>query len=81
MVVKLSALLHEITSKYKIDFYYFNCLQYFWTENKLKSHEKVYKNKDFCGTVMPPEKDNISEFNQYMKQITCDTLLMLILSL
>ena len=25
------------------------------------------KNKDFCGIVMPSEKDNILEFNQYMK--------------
>ena len=39
----------------------------FRTENKFKSHEKVSKNKDFCGIVMPSEKDNIFEFNQYMK--------------
>ena len=34
---------------------------------KIKSHGKVCKNKDFCGIVMPPEKDNVLEFNQYMK--------------
>ena len=66
-VKKLSTLLRGITSKYHSDFYYLNCLHSFQTENKLKSHEKVYKNKDFCGIVMPSEKDNISEFNQYMK--------------
>ena len=33
----------------------------------LSSHEKVYKNKDFCGIVMPSEEDSILEFNQYMK--------------
>ena len=43
-----------------------NCLH---CQNKLKSHEKVCKNKDFCGIVMPLEKDNILEFNQYMKSI------------
>ena len=37
------------------------------TENKLKSREKVCKNKDFCGIVMPAEKDSILEFNHYMK--------------
>ena len=37
------------------------------TENKLKSHEKVYKNKDVCGIVMLSEKDIVLEFNQYMK--------------
>ena len=30
------------------------------------THEKVCKNKDFCGIVMPSEKVNILEFNQYM---------------
>ena len=27
----------------------------------------MYKNKDFSGIIMPSEKDNILEFNQYMK--------------
>ena len=49
------------------DFYYLNCLYSFRTENKHKSHEKVCTNKDFGGIVMPSEKDNILEFNQYMK--------------
>ena len=55
---KLSTLLHEITSKHKGDFYCLNCVHSFRTENKLKSHEKVYKSKDFCGIVMPSEKEN-----------------------
>ena len=58
-VKKLSALLHGMTSKYKDDFFCLNFLHSFRTKNKLKSHEKVCKNKDFCGTVMPSEKDNI----------------------
>ena len=44
-----------------------NCLHSFKTENKLESHKKVCKNKDFFGIVMPSEKDKILEFNQYMK--------------
>ena len=44
-----------------------NCLHAVRTENKLKSHEKVCENKDFCTIVMLSEKGNISEFNQYMK--------------
>ena len=47
--------------------YCLNCLHSFRTENKLKCHEKVCKNKDFCAMVTPSEKDNILEFNQYMK--------------
>ena len=64
---KLSALLHGIKSTRKGDFYCLNCLHSLRTENKVKSHEKVCKNKDFCGIVTPSEKDNILEFNQYMK--------------
>ena len=64
---KTSALLHGITLKHKGDFYCLNCLHSFRTENKLKSHEKVRKNKHFCGIVMPLEKSKILEFNQYMK--------------
>ena len=44
-----------------------NCLHSFRTENKLKSHEKVCKNKDLCEIVMSSEKNNILELNQYMK--------------
>ena len=29
--------------------------------------EKVCKSKDFCGIVMPSERESILEFNQYMK--------------
>ena len=69
-VKKLSALQREITSKHDGQFYCFNCVYSFITENKLKSHEKVSKchekvskNKDFCGIVMPSEKVNILELN------------------
>ena len=64
---KSSASLHGITSKRKDSFHCLNCLHSFRTENGLKCHEKVCKNKDFCGIVMPSEKDKILEFNQYMK--------------
>ena len=40
-------------------FYCLNCLRSFRTENKLKSHEKVCTNKDFCGIVVPSEKGYI----------------------
>ena len=49
----LSALLKRITSKHNGKFYCLNCFHFFRTENKLKSHEKICKNKPFCGVVMP----------------------------
>ena len=66
-VETLSAWLHGINSKHNSDFYYLNGLHSFRTENNLKSHGKVCKNKDFCGNVIRSEKGNIIEFNQYMK--------------
>ena len=66
-VKKLSALLRGITSKHDDNFYCLNCLHSFRRKRKLKSHEKVCKNKDFCKIEMPSEKYNILEFNQYMK--------------
>ena len=58
-VKKLFVLIHGITSKYKGDFYCLDGLHSFRTENRLKSNEKVCKKKDFCGIVMPSEKNNI----------------------
>ena len=77
-VKNLSALLREITSKHHGDVHCLNCLHSFRTENKLKSHEKVCKNKDFCGIAMPSEKDKILEFKCYIK---CHILFTLTLKL
>ena len=66
-VKKLSTLLRGITSKHDSGFYCLNCLHSFRTENKLKSHEKVCKNKEFSGIIMSSEKDKILELNQHMK--------------
>ena len=66
-IKKPSTSLRRITSKRHGDFYYLNCLNFFRTEKKFKSHKKICKNKDFCGIVMLSEIDNILRFNQYMK--------------
>ena len=58
-VKKLSTLLKGIASKHHGGFYGFNCFPSFKKENKLRYHEKVCKNKDFSGMVMPSETDNI----------------------
>ena len=58
-----SALLRGMTSKDDNEFYFLNCLHFFRAGNKLKSHEKVCKIK----LVIPSEKDNTLEFNQYVK--------------
>ena len=55
-VKKLSTLLRGVTSKHHRDFYCLNCLHFFRTENKLRSHEKYVK--DFHGILMRSENDN-----------------------
>ena len=47
-VKKLSALLRGITSKHDGDFYCLNCFHSYTTKNKLKQHENVCKNHDYC---------------------------------
>ena len=66
-VKKLSALLRRITSKHYGDFYCLNCFHSFRTNNKLKSHKRVFENKDFCNVITSSEDIKILEFNQYQK--------------
>ena len=51
-VKKLSTLLRQITSKHHGHFYSQNFLHFFSTKNKLGSHKKVSKNKDFCNILI-----------------------------
>ena len=55
-VKKLSTLLKGITWKHRETFYCLNCLHFFRIENKLKSYEKVCKNKDFCRTLISTDR-------------------------
>ena len=62
------ALLRGITSKHHSDFYCLNYFHSFATKSKLEFHEKVCKKKKKnCEIVLPTQKKNISELNQYMK--------------
>ena len=66
-IKKLSALLRGITSKHHSGFYCLNCLHSFATKNKLESHEKVCKKKNTFIIVLQTQKNNLLEFNQYIK--------------
>ena len=54
-------------SKHHGGFYCLNCIYPFSTENKFRSNKKVFKNKDVCSILMPPEDLKVSEVNQYQK--------------
>ena len=66
-VKKLSLLLRRTTSKHQGNFYCLNCPHSFRTEDQYKSHQKLFKEKDFCGVLIALEKDEILEFNEYMQ--------------
>ena len=60
-IKNLPGLLRGITSNHNGDFYCLNCLQSYRTKTKLKKHEKICKNHDFCYLKVPDVDNNILE--------------------
>ena len=58
-VRSLSALLRGITSSNNGDFYCLNCFHSYRAHNKLKKHERVCNNHDYCHVDMPNEHEKI----------------------
>ena len=55
----LSALLRGITSNNKEDFYCLSCFHSYDTKNKLKKHERVCNDHNYCYLEMPNEEIKI----------------------
>ena len=68
-VKSLSALLRGVTSRHVGDFYRLNCFHSYSTENKLKMHENVCKNHDYCYVEMPNEDNVILKYNHAGKSM------------
>ena len=60
-IKNISGLLRGITSNHNGDFNCLNCLHSYRTKSKLKKHEKICKNYDFCHLKMPDVDNNILE--------------------
>ena len=58
-VRSLSALFREITSSNNGDFYCLNCFHSSRTLNKLKKHERVCNNHNYCRINLPEEHEKI----------------------
>ena len=54
-----SGLLRGITSNHNGDFCCLNCLHSYRTKSKLKKHEKICKNHNFCHLKMPDAENSI----------------------
>ena len=61
-VKSISGLLRGITSNHNGDFYCLNCLQSYTTEKKLRKHERICKDHDFCDIIMPDEDNKILKY-------------------
>ena len=68
-VKRLSTLLTGISSKHDGDFCCLNCFQSYTTENKLKKHQKVCENHDYCYIEMPEEDNKILKYNEGEKSM------------
>ena len=55
----LTTLLRGIKSNHHRDFYCLNCFHSYRTLKKLKKHEKVCNNHDYCREGMPKEYEKI----------------------
>ena len=62
-VKSISALLRGKTSNNDGDFYGLNCLRSYRTKEKLKKHEKVYKDHDYCYVKVPDKDKKILKYN------------------
>ena len=60
-IKNISRLLRGITSNHNGNFYCLNCLYSYRTISKIKKHEKICKNHDFCHLKMPDVDNNILE--------------------
>ena len=61
-VKSLPTLLREITSNHKESFYCLNCFHSYSTKHKLKKHEKVCNDHDYCYVEMPNEYNKILKY-------------------
>ena len=62
-VKSLSALLKGIKSNHKGDLYYLNYFHSYYAKEKLKKHERVCNDHDYCFVEMPNDGNKISEYN------------------
>ena len=61
-IKNISGLLRGITSNHNGDFYCLNCFHPYTTEKKLRKHERICKDHDFCDLKMSDEDNKILKY-------------------
>ena len=59
---RISGLLRGITSNHNGDFYRLNCFHSYKTEKKLRKHERLCKNHEFCFRKVTDEDNMILKY-------------------
>ena len=62
-VKSITRLLRGITSNNNGDFYCLNCFHSYRTKERLKKHEKVCKDHNYCHVKMPDDDKKILKYN------------------
>ena len=62
-IKNISWLLRGITSNHDGDFYCLNCFHSYTSKRKLKKHERICKDHDFCDLIMSDEYNKILKYN------------------
>ena len=68
-VKNLPRLLRGITSNHNGDFYCLNCFHSYSIKNRLKKHERVCNDHDYCHVEMPNEDNKTLEYNHEEKSL------------
>ena len=76
-VNNLSALLRRIISNHNGDFYCLNCFHLYSTKSKLKRHEIVCNDNDYCYVEMLNEGNKILKYNHGEKSLKAPLWFML----
>ena len=69
IVKSLSGLLKGITSNHKGELYCLTCFRSYSAKEKLKKHEKICNDHDYCHVEMPDEGNTILKYNHGEKSM------------
>ena len=71
----LPGLLKGITSNHDGDFYCFNCFHSYCTKNKLKRHEILCNDHDYCYVEMPNDENKILKYSHREKSLKAPAII------
>ena len=69
------SIIYRITSNHDGDIYCLNCFHSYRSENKLKKHEKIFNDHDYCYVEMPDEFSEILKYNHEEKSLKAPAML------